>query len=149
MMRRIIGNLVLSIFSIAFCLGMVYAFYTDLNFFFTNRITQAQDLQIIDLNKHNSTTFQVDYYNNYLNRNIRSFITLKSYDASQLEKKRNDQILIYYAKNFPNKIYIENVNVPRWPILIFEAFMFFLMSFFAYTSIKILAKAIRNWRELL
>ena len=147
MVQRVIGNIALSIFSIIFCMGMLCAFYTDLNFFLTKRIAQAKDLQIIDSSKPNRTTFQVDYFNHYLNRDISSFIILKAHDAFQLEKKKNNQILIYYAKNFPNKIYIENVNVPRYPILIFEAVMFFLMSFLAYTSIKILLK-IGFWKRI-
>ena len=61
---------------------------------------------------------------------------MNQYDKSNYLIKSNEQISILYAKNFPYKIYVENINAPRWPIVLFEVIMLLLMLFLFLSSIK-------------
>ena len=138
-MQKRIKHVVLLIFSIIFSVGMLYALYTDLNFFLTRRLGKATILNIDNSNKSNNVSLQLAYYNDYLKENVKSTISLKQNDATQITEKGTSQTSILYTKYYPYKIYIENINAPRWPILIFEVIMILLMFFLFYSSIKNLA----------
>lgn len=89
------------------------ALYTDLSFFLTRRTANATILKINDLNKPGDVSLQLDYYNDYLKENIKSTLFLKQHDAAQIIREGNSQISVLYAKNYPYKIYIEDINAPR------------------------------------
>ena len=136
-MQKRIENIALLTFSIILFTGMLFALYTDLDFFFTRKATTATILLIKNSNKFNSfSTLHIAYYNDYLKRNVKSTISLKLHDATQLVQKETTQISILYTKNYPYTVYIENVNAPRWEILIFEVGVILLMFFLFYSSLK-------------
>ena len=143
-MQKRTNHVILLIFSIVFSVGMIYALFTDLNFLLTKRNANATILETNNLNKSNEASLQLDYFNDYLNEKVKSTISLKQHDFAQVIEKGNSQISIFYAKNYPYKIYIENVNAPRWGILIFEAIMILLMSFLFYSSLKNLTRNVNN-----
>ncbi len=142
-MQKQIKHIVLLIFSIAYSAGMIYTLYRDVNFFLTKRIANATIIRTNDINKSNEISLQINYYNDYLKGNLKSTISLKQYDFTQFIENENSQISIFYAKNYPYKIYIENINNPRWGILIFEVIMLLLMSFLFYSSLKNLTQNIK------
>lgn len=131
-------------FSIVFSVGMIYALYTDVNFFLTKRIANATIIGTNDINKSDEISLQLNYYNDYLKGNLKSTISLKQHDFTQVIENGNSQLSILYAKNYPYKIYIENINAPRWGILIFEIIMLLLMSFLFYSSLKKLTQNVKN-----
>ena len=139
-MKSRIKNISLLIFSVIFLIGMLYRLFTDLNYFLTRRTVKAKIFQINESNKSGIVSLQLNYYNNYLNRNVKSDISIKRYDATNIITEGDSQISILYAKYFPNKIYIENVNAPRWLIILFEIIMILIMFFLFYSSIKLLIR---------
>ena len=135
-MRNKITNIVVFIFSFIFLVGIFYVFYIDLNFFITKKFASAAILKVDT--SDSKVFFKLRYYNNYLNSEVQPTLSLERQAAGQILKDKTvgGQVLISYAKNYPYKIYIDNINAPRFLIIIFEILMILIMSFSVYISIK-------------
>lgn len=140
MKQKRIQLIILLIFSLIFSVGMLYALYRDLNFFVTKRFANAEITGNIKASNSNHVSLDLHYYNDYLKKNINANISMNQPDESKYLITGNNHISILYAKNFPYKIYVEEINAPRWPILLFEVIMVLLMIFLFVSSLKNLFK---------
>lgn len=135
-MKNKITNIVVFIFSFIFLVGILYSFYIDLIFFITKKPASGKILQVD--NFESKVLLKLSYYNDYLGKEIQSTFSLQKKAAKELlnDKGKDGQIPIFYAKYYPNKIYVESINKPRLLILVFEIVMILIMVFSIYASTK-------------
>lgn len=128
--------------SICICIGTLYALYTDLNYFLTKKEGSAEILKVNETRDRKPFYVHLRYHNDFINKMTSSTINVGKYDAQKImdEYKRRNEISIFYAKDYPDKIYVADINAPRWLILVFEVSMITIMIFSIYACIKALRR---------
>ena len=113
--------------SVFLCLAACYQFYRNSNYFLTRKRARAEILSI-NVKKNERSYIQLAYYNEFINRRIEYDVDVKEnkYEISN-KFKENDSIDIFYAKNYPYKIYIDGMGALRWPIVLFDLIMMIIM----------------------
>lgn len=124
--------------------GICYALLLDLNFIITKKNTNAKIIRIQKNVKDNKLYFQVKYFNDFVNSNIDCLVKLGVHDGNVIANKYNavKEIEISYGKNFPYKVYIENLNTPGIGMIIFEIIMGLIMLFTAISCLKNLKRKV-------
>lgn len=141
-MQKKIKYSVALLFSITIAAGMFYALYTDLNYFITKKAGTAEVLKMYETRGRKPMHIEFRYYNSFINETITCTLGVEQHDVMSLRQKYKQQnhVEIFYAANNPCGIYINGINAPRWPIIIFEVVMIVLMLFAGYSCFKNLFK---------
>lgn len=116
-------------------IGTIYSLYIDMNYFLSKKeaIVTISD----SIKSDNSILIRVNYKNDYVDSIVKSSITLdkRKGDIVLNEYKNKGHIVAYYAKNYPNEIYMENINAPRTGIILFYLLIIAAMLLSMYFSV--------------
>lgn len=115
--------------SSALIVGICFLLVMNLSFFITRKETMAN---VISVSKSSKYKIELTYYNDNLKKNIKATVKLKTSYRKEIERL-GEIVPIHYSGLFPKNVYIQNYNVPKKGIIVFELIMLALM-FFGFKS---------------
>jgi hypothetical protein len=137
-MKITFKNATILTISIVLLFAFAYSLFFDLNFFLTKKEAGIKNMRVVLTKQQNPYVISIEYYNSFLNETVECTPNISIHDAEILSENysTNKNIFISYAKFYPKRIYIKDVNEPRVWIVLFDIIMVLLMFFSVYAFSK-------------